>query len=528
MKVLASTLAGLALGQGEDRWTGFDYDYGFGTAERNQISQSSVANVPYGQGAGQVQGSNSNGLLATAGTLGSLFNPYGSAPTGSNVPAPFPTFLGNGMMCWYCDSDSVYNCFNGGQIQICNGQDYFCYFHERRKIGHYFNRREKYIDHHESINTDLFLVRVGNEAWNLDANHNANSLRNPVTASTYGTYSDIPHPMSDDYRPATDIHVMAGCQQPQACLRQQMQNQAINIGIAFYGRGDKEIGNLHTSGTGDTDQDFRTYIPPTSRRNVKEGLCRLGKDWTYYSGKLWHYDDAGAYAGTDDHYDNTSTSTRDADKAIHTLLEVNQYAIDSASPRDGNAYAAGREAEEVFANGSDNNNLWGRGIYDASDLHGHQFWHERESWYNGMRPNGFPEQHYHGGKGTESVCHFCCNPATSDGMFCNRRLLDATNNTGGFAFGATANLNALGMQFADGTGNWLLIDPDHDTDSDQRNRFVDRDLRRADDPDLNIKVTPMANSYNTEAAWLSEHRFHGMFRNPDTQIAQEYLDPYFS
>ena len=27
----------------------------------------------------------------------------------------------------------------------------------------------------------------------------------------------------------------------------------------------------------------------------------------------------------------------------------------------------------------------------------HQFYDERESWYNGMRPNGFP-RHHHGGK----------------------------------------------------------------------------------------------------------------------------------
>ena len=178
MKVLASTLAGLALGQrdqGEDRWTGFDYDYGFGTAERNQISQSNTINTLYAQGAGM---DSAGTAVVAAGELGVLFNPYlSSAPavSGSSMvgTVAFPTYLGNGMMCWHCDSDSVYNCFNSGQIQICGGQDYFCYFHERRKIGHYFNRREKYIDHHESEATDLFLVRMNNEAWNLDSKHNA-------------------------------------------------------------------------------------------------------------------------------------------------------------------------------------------------------------------------------------------------------------------------------------------------------------------------------------------------------------------
>ena len=154
MKVLASTLTGLALGQGmrdqgEDRWTGFDYDYGFGTAERNQISQSNTINTLYAQGAGMAD----TGLTITAaGDLGPLFDPYlSSAPamsdgSGSMVGTiAFPTYLGNGMMCWYCDAESVYDCFNAGQFQVCYGQDYFCYFHERRKIGHYFNRREKYF-----------------------------------------------------------------------------------------------------------------------------------------------------------------------------------------------------------------------------------------------------------------------------------------------------------------------------------------------------------------------------------------------
>ena len=61
------------------------------------------------------------------------------------------------------------------------------------------------------------------------------------------------------------------------------------MGITFYGdtAADAEIGNIQ-GGT-----DFSTYIHPTSRRNVREGLCRLGKDWTYYSGKLWHYDHQG-------------------------------------------------------------------------------------------------------------------------------------------------------------------------------------------------------------------------------------------
>jgi len=555
MKVLGSTLAGLVLGQknrdqGSDKWTGFDYDYGFGTAERNQISQSNTINTLYAQGAG-LQDEVSTPIVAS-GTLGNLFNPYlstGAPATGGSAQIgniAYPTYLGNGMMCWYCDSESVYDCFNAGQFQVCYGQDYFCYFHERRKIGHYFNRREKYIDNHNSVNTDLFLVRVNNEAWNLDGNHLENDTRGGETAPTAT--------MTDDLRPKTDIHVMAGCQQPQACLRQQMQNQAINIGVSFYGDEAREIGNLHT---GTTSGDFQTYIHPTSRRNVREGLCRLGKDWTYYSGKLWHYDFGGKYAAADkDSFttpNNNCHTTSDGGTVgtncyytINTIDKVNSVpivhdvlaSVQGSSPADSVAARdSGAEADAVFGRSPTDYAsplLWGRGIYDAHDAHGHQFWHERESWYNGMRPNGFPDQHYHGGKGSESVCHFCCNPASSDGMFCNRRLLDSTPSTSGV--GTPTGLQSgsnMGVTFSDGTGNWFKTDTNYGNwsntpaNSDERNHFIDPDLVRADNPSLNILETPMANSYNTEAKWLSEHRFHGMFRNPETQVSQEFMDPHF-
>ena len=63
-----------------------------------------------------------------------------------------------------------------------------------------------------------------------------------------------------------------------------------------------------------------------------------------------------------------------------------------------------------------------------------------------MRPNGFPDNHYHGGKGTESVCHFCCNPTSSDGMFCNRHMLDFTDT----AKFATDGSDSYGLEFANG------------------------------------------------------------------------------
>ena len=176
---------------------------------------------------------------------------------------------------------------------------------------------------------------------------------------------------TDNFRPATDIHVLAGCQQPEACLRQQSQNQAINMGITFYGdtTTDAEIGNIQ-GGT-----DFQTYIHPTSRRNVREGLCRLGKDWTYYSGKLWHYDHQG---------DKTSNTTTD----VNTIPLVNSTPIENDNATAGGGRIMdtttnqAAESDAVYGNnsGAVSELLWGRGIYDAHDTHGHQFWHERESW----------------------------------------------------------------------------------------------------------------------------------------------------
>ena len=66
-----------------------------------------------------------------------------------------------------------------------------------------------------------------------------------------------------------------------------------------------------------------------------------------------------------------------------------------------------------------------------------------------MRPNGFPDNHYHGGKGTESVCHFCCNPTSSDGMFCNRHMLDFTDTA---KVATSDGTTSFGLEFANGYG----------------------------------------------------------------------------
>ena len=399
MKVLASFL-GLAVAQ--NRWEGFD------DVERNQISPDQVASVA----AGQI-----NGNIVSAYQLDN----------------PARKYMGNGLKCWYCDERNTHDCFNTGLVVSCQGQEYFCFYHDRRQISHYFNRREKYIDHFDSQNHDLFLQRNTNEAWNL---HNE-------------SFETARQRFKDKDKPATRIHVMAGCQQPQACLRQQSQNNPINIGVPFFGDVAETIGLDGPGGP-----VIMADQMPTSLRNTREGLCRLGRYWTYYSGKLWEYD------------------------------------LNAVEPQANHNIAHDPEM-----------------VLTAEREDAHQFYDERESWYNGMRPNGFP-RHFHGGKGTESVCHFCCNPASSDGFYCNRRLMD--QNTG-------AGDDGTGKNFA-GAGTWHL------TNNANTNSQTPDYARRADDEQLAYVDTPMRGSWDHNSNWLRDYRFHGMWRNPETQVHQNFLD----
>jgi len=384
MKVLSSVLLGIAAAQAQDYWSGFDSDEYNGVG-KNQASQVNVMDV----------------LAANAGA---------GLAAGYTLPGHY---LGNGLKCWFCNARSVHDCFESQSFTVCQGQEYFCFYHERRKISHFFNRREKYIDNFASVRNDAFLSRRANEAFNLNADHG-------------GSYSDVADP-------STLVHIMAGCQQPQACLRQQNQNNPITIGVPFYGGDATVIGGA----TG-------AHLP-TSRRNVREGLCRLGKDWTYYSGHHWFYDNET---------DNTNANP-------------------GASRGD---------------------------LLDADQVDGHQFYDERESWYNGMRPNGFPQER-HGGKGSESVCHFCCDPAV-EGQWCNRKALDGVVHT---------DANNADFKYSTGAGAWRTA--------------VTSDLStavRADNEALQYANTPAMSSWLTSSPWLSTMRYHGQWRNPETQVSQNF------
>jgi len=175
----------------------------------------------------------------------------------------------------------------------------------------------------------------------------------------------------------------------------------------------------------------------------------LGKDWTYYSGHHWFY-------------------------SSHTL--PNTAASDKAT---------GQPVSR-------------KDLLDADQADGHQFYDERESWYNGMRPNGFPQER-HGGKGTESVCHFCCDPAV-EGQWCNRRALDGVEHT-----------DANNFQYSAGTGAWRTA-----AGTSLANTV------RADDEGLTYANTPAKSSWLTSSPWLSTMRYHGQWRNPETQVSQNF------
>ena len=116
MKVFASTLAAFAIGQeSADKWTGFDYDYGFGdntNLQKNQVSQSFAGNTLYGKPMTDTHDADDHNVNLVDG-LQPVFNMHGSQITGADGITYAKMELGNGRMCWFCDSDSE-------RIQIIN------------------------------------------------------------------------------------------------------------------------------------------------------------------------------------------------------------------------------------------------------------------------------------------------------------------------------------------------------------------------------------------------------------------------
>lgn len=139
------------------------------------------------------------GLAASQGLYGFNYDYYGTNE-GRNVQED--NQLGNTRVCWHCDSKTYAECiaatgtFGSHGSHVCLGEDYFCFIEERRKWG-------------------------GNSAkYNGNEYHNQNQIDDGKLWQDGSADTDY-------------MRVLAGCQQPQACLVQASQNYAIEIGLPF-------------------------------------------------------------------------------------------------------------------------------------------------------------------------------------------------------------------------------------------------------------------------------------------------------
>jgi len=300
--------------------------------------------------------------------------------------------LGNGRECWQCNEKSYGECLGAdsnasndpvahGQV-YCKGEEYFCYIHERRIIRHDGND---------------YNFEVG-QPWSAGVV--------PVTYQEENQRTDI---SNSNKTPNTNIRVQMGCQQPQACLRQQHQNYKIEIGKTWYNGASNR---LHT-------------LPAGHVGLAREGLCRLGDDWNEY-----------AVGGT-----NAATDTW-------------------------------RKHE------------WRNSPTNSNPLH------DTDRRYGAVRP------YHHYGKGTESVCHYCCDALLE---------YDLTGNTpcNYYAItGVDANLGAFSA-----TVNTV------DT---------------ADSGNIDSNIFLKRQEYWNNPTWYHADQYHGMFRNPHTQYKRTYIDNIFN
>merc|ERR1739848_725751 len=138
----------------------------------------------------------------------------------------------------------------------------------------------------------------------------------------------------------------------------------------------------------------------------------------------------------------------------------------------------------------------------ASGHHSADNWRNK-NWREGVnidRRYGAVEHHYHYGKGTESVCHYCCDPYLE--------FADADSNPKtpydylGCNYNAVYSINADGAKITDkiGTGN---VDS---TGNISNNLFIVRQQ---------TWETPV---------WYDHRQYHGMFRNPHTQFPHKTME----
>ena len=151
----------------------------------------------------------------------------------SQFVASIARTLGNGRICWTCDSDQGYSaCLastaNQGPV-YCQGEDYFCFISERRIIRHGEND---------------FNFEFG-APWSAASARFHQERLNGFAANSDGM-----------------IKIQMGCQQPLSCLRQQWQNYQIVMGKTFY----------HGYNATRVDE---AYVPAASQENLKNQILKI-------------------------------------------------------------------------------------------------------------------------------------------------------------------------------------------------------------------------------------------------------------
>ncbi|CAG5109907.1 Oidioi.mRNA.OKI2018_I69.chr2.g4376.t1.cds [Oikopleura dioica] len=288
--------------------------------------------------------------------------------------------LGNGRICWTCDTDAGYTACLADTIQngdalrhgasYCQGEDYFCFISERRIIRHDEND---------------FNFEYG-APWSADEARHHQERLNGFPANSDGA-----------------IKVTMGCQQPLSCLRQQWQNYQIVMGKSFY----------HGYNATLVDE---AYVPAGSQTEVRSGLCRHYRAWQDYAS-----------------------------------------GIPSGSISDSWRRFSWMEEDTQSGNGKSSQNGWGD------------------------RRFGSIERWQHRGKGTESVCYYCCDPYLDyNAKGCNHVAATAFKS----AVGSSGLLNGSPVE-----GNIFLAQP----------------------------------SNSKSSVWSGPSQYHGAFRNPHTQVAKESL-----
>jgi len=269
----------------------------------------------------------------------------------------------------------------------------------------------------------------------------------------------------------------------------------------------KNIGDMKRHGAMYcTGEDYFCFI--SERRIIRHD----GNDYNYEKGQPWSagtlvttvYQEESIAFGTSNQSKNTNIKVEmGCQQPMACLRQMNQnYKIDMGMPyhhttvplvTSAAAKFAGLAREGLCRLGKD----W---VDYASGVHAGDNWRERH-WRGDTvttptnptrgfdRRYGAGENHYNYGKGTESVCHYCCDP-----------LLEFSGSTGLYDYKG-CNFNALSSSAAaiESTG------ADVATGTLAVNLFLNR-------------------QQNWESpVWNDNRQYHGMFRNPHSHYPRKTI-----